>query len=76
MNDLELYAWTLFVDMVKNFLDNWLAEKYMEFVEKLLKSLQNIGTNMGIKVQFLHSHLDKFLDNCGNVSDEPREQFY
>ena len=41
-----------------------------------MKSLQNIGTNMSIKVHFLHSHLDKFLDNCGDVSDEQEETFY
>ena len=34
-----------------------------KLVEKLLKSLQDIGTNMSIKVHFLYSHLDKFLDN-------------
>ena len=39
-------------------------------VEKLLKSLQDIGTNMSIKVHFLHSHLDKFPDNHGDVSEE------
>ena len=42
-------------------------------MEKLLKSLQDIGANMSIKVHFLHSHLDKFLDNCSDVSDEQGE---
>ena len=36
-------------------------------MEKPLKSLQDIDTNMSIKVHFLHCHLDKFLDNCGYV---------
>ena len=76
MNDLEISAWTSFVDMEKNFLGNHQAESHKEFLEKLLKSLQDIGTNMSIKVHFLHSYLDKFLDNCGNVSDEQGEQFY
>ena len=31
---------------------------------------------MSIKVHFLHSHLDKFLDNCGDVSDEQGDQFH
>ena len=65
MNDLELCAWTSFVDMVKNFLGNHWAKNYKEFVEKLLISLQDIGANICIKVHFLHNHLDKFLDNCG-----------
>ena len=43
---------------------------------KLLKSLQDIGANMNIKVHFLHSHLDKFPDNCSNMSDEQGERFH
>ena len=55
MNDLKLHAWTLFVDVVKNFLGHCRAENYKEFVEKLLKSLQDIGTNISIKVHFFTS---------------------
>ena len=56
---MELCTWTSFVDVVKNFLGNHWAEN-KELVEKLLKSLQDIGANMSIKLHFLHSHLDKF----------------
>ena len=52
VNTLELRAWTSFVDVVKNFLGNRRAENYKEFVEKLLKSLQDIGANMSIKVHY------------------------
>ena len=45
-------------------------------MEKLLKSLQDIGADMSIKVHFLHSHQDKFPDNCGDVSDEQGERCY
>ena len=38
MNDLELHAWILFIDIVKNFLGNCRAKNYKELVEKLLKS--------------------------------------
>ena len=31
---------------------------------------------MSIKVHFLHSHLYKFPDNCGDVSDEQGERFH
>ena len=34
-------------------------------MEKLLKSLQDIGTKTIIMVHDLHSHLDTFVDNCG-----------
>ena len=76
MNDLELFARTSFVDVVKNSSGNLRAENYKELVEKLCKSLQDIGTNMSIKVHFLQSHLDKFPNNCGDVSDEQRERFH
>ena len=46
MNDLELRAWTSFVDVVKNFLGNHRAENYNELVEKLLKILQDIDANI------------------------------
>ena len=47
-----------------------------ELVEKLLKSHQDIGANMSIKVHSLHSYLDKFLDNYSDVSDEQGERFH
>ena len=52
MNDLELPSWRLFVDVVSNFLDNRQAENYKELVEKLSKSLHDIGANLSIKVHF------------------------
>ena len=76
MNDLELRTWTSFVDMMKNFLGNRQAKNYKELVEKLLKNLQDIGTNISIKVHFLDSHLDKFLDTWDDVIDKQGEQFY
>ena len=76
MNDLELSALILFVDMTKNFFGNRRTENYKELVEKMLKSLQDMGTNMSIKIYFLHSLLDKFPDDCGDVSDELGERFH
>ena len=76
MRDLELRAGISFVHEVKNFLDNRQAKNYEELVEKPLKSLQDTGANMSIKVLFLLSHLDKFLGNCGDLSDEQGERFY
>ena len=51
---------------MKNFFGNHLAENYKELVGNLLKSLQDIGASMSIKVYFLHSLLDIFPDNCGD----------
>ena len=61
---------------MKNFFSNRWTENFKELVEKLLKNLQDVGVNMSIKVHFLHKHLDKFLDNCGEVSDEQGERFH
>ena len=73
MNDLELCAWTLFVDVVKNFLGNHWAKNYKELIKKLLKSLQDIDADMSIKGHFLHNYLNKFPDNSGDMSDEQGE---
>ena len=57
-------------------LGNRRTKNYKELMEKLLKSLQDIDANMRIKVHLLHSHLDKFLENCGEVRDEQGERFH
>ena len=44
-------------------------------MEKLLKNLKDIDANMNIKVHFLCSLQDEFLDNCNDVSDEQGEWF-
>ena len=73
MNDLESCTWTLFIDVVKNLLRNCWVENYWELVEKFLKNIQDTDANMSIQVYVLHSHRDKFPDNCSNVSDEQEE---
>ena len=42
----------------------------------MLNNYRDIGANMSIKVHFLHSHLDRFPENCGDVSDEQGERFH
>ena len=61
--------------MVKSFLDIRQVGNY-KLVEKLLKSLQDIGAIMSIKDPFLHSHPDNFPDNYVNESDEQEKQFH
>ena len=75
INDL-VCTWISFVEWVKNFLCNHRAENYKESVEKLLKCLQDINANMSINVHFLHSHLHKFPDCWGDVSDALKEQIH
>ena len=42
----------------------------------MLNNYRDIGANMSIKVHFLHSHLDRFPENCGDVSGEQGECFH
>jgi len=62
--------------VVKVFVGNRRAQNYEELVNNLLQSYQKLGCNMSLKIHFLHSHLDFFLENCGAVSDEHGERFH
>ena len=49
-------------------------EDYVQAVDDLLRHFHDMGCNMSLKVHVLHSHLDFFADNLGNVSDEHGEK--
>ena len=72
----EKTAWENFKSVVRNFLGNHRAHNYQEIVESLLDSYRTLGCNMSLKIHFLHSHLDFFPSNCGDVSDEHGERFH
>ena len=74
MNDKEKTAWLSFVDVMKNFLGNKKAGNHEDLVANMLTAFHDLGCKMSIKAHFLFSHLDKFLDNLGAVSDEQRER--
>ena len=76
MNEVELAAWLSFAEVVKNFLGNYRAVNYKETVNNMLGNFTILGINMSIKVHFLHSHLDRFPENLGDVSDEQGERFH
>ena len=75
MNPAELSAWMAFTNVVKFFLGKTKAPNYKELVETLLRSLHQLGTNMSIKLHFLHSHFSRFPENLGDMSDEQGECF-
>ena len=62
--------------MIQNFLGNKKAENYKEIVEELLLSLQELGCKMSIKIHYLHSHIEEFQENLGDVSEEQGERFH
>ena len=63
------------MEVVQSFLGNRKAGNYKDVVQKLLDNFQAFGINMSIKVHFLHSRLDRFPENLGDVNDEPGERF-
>ena len=76
MTVVEARAWKAFSKMVHNFLDNKRADNYIELVEELLLSLQDLGCRMSIKAHYLHSHLSESPTNLGDVSEEQGERFH
>ena len=70
MTVVEARASNAFSTVVYNFPGNKKADNYIELVEELLVSLQDLGCKMGIKVHYLHSHLSEFPANLGDVSEE------
>jgi len=72
----EKAAWDSFKLVVKVFLGNRRAHTYEELVNNLLQSYQKLGSNMSLKIRFVHLHLGFFPENCGEVSDEHGERFH
>ena len=73
-NEGELEAWKAFVLVVKNFLDNNKARNYAEFVTNMLT--RNFGCNISIKMHYLFSHMERFPENRGSMSDEQGKIFH
>ena len=76
MTAVEARAWVALTNVVQGFLGNKKDDNYEGIVDKLLLSLRGLGCRMSIKLHYLHSHLDKFPDNSGNVCEEQGERFH
>ena len=70
MNEVELEAWKAFVLVVKNFLGNNKSRNFAELVNNMLTAFRNLGCNMSVKMHYLFSHMDRFPENLGSMSDE------
>ena len=75
MNELESKTWRSFIAVTKNFLINKWSDDYVSLVQNMLDNYCDSGVNMSIKVHFLNSHLDRFSENCGDISDEQGKWF-
>jgi hypothetical protein len=76
MNEIESCAWSPFVLVVKNFLGNKKEDNYTQLVEDVLFHFNRLGCNMIVKLHYLHSHLDRFPENLGDLSEEQGERFH
>lgn len=85
LNDVKFYntlpknfqeALKALKDVVENFLGNKRAPNYGELVQNMLKKYQAIGALMSLKMHFLHSHLNNFVENLGAQSDQHGERFH
>ena len=76
LNLKELRAWETFKSVCRGFLGNTRVPDYQACIEKLLKSYEDMGCRMSLKIHFVHSHLNFFPPNFGAVSDEHGERFY
>ena len=76
MTVVEARAGKAFSKVFHNFLGNKKAGNYIELVEELLLSLQDFGCRMSIKVHYLHSHLNEFFADLGDVSEEQGKRFH
>ena len=72
----ELREWEAFKSVCSSFLGNTRVPDYQSCIEKLLKSYEDMGSRMSLKIPFLHSHLNFFPPNLGAVSDEHGERFH
>ena len=75
MNPVEKRAWVSFKEVV-NFLGNHKHPEYKTMVKRMLQSFMKLGCNMSVKLHFLHSHVDFFPANLGDVSEEQGERFH
>ena len=76
LNLKELRAWEAFKSVCSGFPGNTRVPDYQACIEKLLKSYEDMGWRMSLKIHFLHSHLNFFPPNVGAVSDEHGETFH
>ena len=62
--------------MVHNFLGNYKNSDFAAIVLDMLGNYNKLGCQMSVKLHFLHSHLDLFTDNLGDVNKEEAERFH
>ena len=75
-NDFEELLNLKELSVCRGFFGNTRVPDYQACIEKLLKSYEDMGCRISLKIHFLHSHLNVFPPNLGAVSDEHGERFH
>ena len=76
LNLKEPRAWEAFKSVCSDFLGNTRIPDYQVCIEKLLKSYEDMGCRMSLKIHFLDFHLNFFPPNLVAVSDEHGKRFH
>ena len=69
-------AWYSYVSVVKEFLGKTKADCYQDIVKQMLANFQALRARTSIKIYYLFSHLGRFPENLGEVSEEQGERFH
>ena len=76
LSKAQLRGWNALVSVCTKFLGNFRAPNYVELVDELKKSFEELNIKETVKLHFLIEHLDYFPANCGKYSDEQGEHFH
>ena len=76
MTVVESAAWCSYVSVVKEFLGKMKANCYQDIVKQMLTNFQALVARMSIKFHYLFSHLGRFPENLGEVSEEQGKRFH
>ena len=76
MTVIERAAWCSYVSVIREFLGNTKSSNYRILVDVMLQNFQALGARISTKLHYLFSHLDYFLGNLGDVSEEQGERFH
>ena len=76
LNETERNAWLSFKRICKYLLGKHKAADYQDVVLDLLTLYKVVRCNMSLKILFLESHLQFFLENLSEVSDEDCERLH
>ena len=69
----EKLAFKSFKKVCDNFLGNQHLEDYVQVVNDLLNHYHDMRCNVSLKIHVLHSHLNLFAENLGDLSDKHGE---